>query len=226
MKANHGWGTNLFVENGDPSRDDVVARAGEFLLQDHGRGTQEWGYLGIERKLFVERMLGEPQRPPNEIKLYTFGRRVLRAVLITGRFSDMAAARWNADEAGRLVDGPIRPGIADRVLEGPIWPVTQRAAEIAAEIGAAFDHLRVDFMTDGERLWLGELTVYNMAGKCPDCGHLADSPFARAWDIRRSWYLTSRHRTWAHRLYAAALRRELDRRSAEGRRVELAAAAP
>ena len=55
--------------------------------------------------------------------------------------------------------------------------------------------MRVDLLTDGERLWLGELTVYNLGGVFPDCGHRADSNLSRAWDIGGSWFLTTQHQS-------------------------------
>lgn len=56
-----------------------------------------------------------------------------------------------------------------------------------------------DLLTDGKKLWLGELTIYNLSGQFFDV------------DLRRSWFLQVRHANLLLRLYSGALRRKLAR---------------
>jgi hypothetical protein len=76
-------------------------------------------------------------------------------------------------------------------------------------IGADFDHLRVDFLTDGTRLFLGEITIYNLGGIAYSTGQLTDTPLNRSWDLRRSWFMRSPQKGW-RKAYAAALRRAIN----------------
>lgn len=234
VKANHGSGTNLLLPRDLPERGSLVLQANAFLRQSYGRMFHEWAYFGIERKLFVEEMVGVGGPPLRELHYHTFGRHVERVVHLVDRFGDRRVANWDhAPEGGmRLSQG--RASLTSPLLEESLPATHDRAKAIAAEIGSHFDYVRVDFMTDGTRLWMGEITVYNLAGFVLDCGHLEDCPMTRAWDLRRSWFLTTRHADPAMRSYAGALRRELDRaddgRTGPGRgkpdRSDKAAAAP
>lgn len=211
VKANHGWGTNLFPQRDGLTRDEVVRRASAFLQQDHGVGDHQWGYLGVPRQLFVEDALGGQDERLVELKFYTFGPLVPRAILIADRFGEPEAARWEPSPGGEMARFEERSPLTQRFYDGPLPATFPRALALAKAIGDHFDHMRVDLLTDGEGLWLGELTVYNLSGRFFDVGHLSDSSLTRAWDLRRSWFLQARHANLLLRLYAAALRRRLAR---------------
>mgnify|MGYP002713246949 CR=1 FL=1 len=84
-----------------------------------------------------------------------------------------------------------------------------RAIEIAREIGARFDSVRVDFLCNDTELFLGEITFNSGAGRSP-LGFLPDIPSNRLWDLRKSWFMTTPQRGWRE-VYRRALLRELDR---------------
>jgi hypothetical protein len=76
--------------------------------------------------------------------------------------------------------------------------------------------VRVGFLTNGEVLWLGEMTLYNLAGRFSRGGSDPDHPAALAWDLRKAHFLRNPPQTGWRAGYAQALRRELDRQAAEG----------
>ena len=80
--------------------------------------------------------------------------------------------------------------------------------ELARELGSYFDHMRVDLLSDGTRIWLGELTIYNRGGEVVDRGQDPEDPLNTSWDLRNSWFLTKPQRGW-RRIYAQALKRRL-----------------
>ena len=209
VKASHGCGTNLFPRRDAMSRDKVVRKANTFLETPHGAREHEWGYFDVERRLFVEDVVGVGGAPLTELKFYTFGGRVPRVVHIADRFGDMAAAKWEPGPGGAPLRAEGAASVSERVLDAPLPACYPRALAVAKAIGAHFDHMRVDFLTDGDRFWLGELTAYNLGGKFRDCGHREEAPLSRAWDIGGTWFLATAHEDPLMRLYADALRRRL-----------------
>lgn len=211
LKANHGCGTNIPLPTPSRDRADLIHRANGFLQVDHGRDTSQWAYFDIPRRLFVEAWCGAPDAPLDELKFYLFGGRLHRVVHIGGRFADLAANIYDRtpDETWQLSEIPA--AVSSAKLDRPL-PATFAAAERAAlTLGGAFDHMRVDILTDGRTNWFGELTVYNLSGYMSVCGHVPDHPMARDWDLRQSWFLTTPQPGWRG-IYARALRRQIDRR--------------
>ncbi|MBN2907116.1 MAG: hypothetical protein JXJ18_10450 [Rhodobacteraceae bacterium] len=64
-----------------------------------------------------------------------------------------------------------------------------RAIWIGRRLGAGFDQIRVDLLSDGRDIWSGELKVYSGAGKFHLTGHNPDAQISRAWKIRRAAFL-------------------------------------
>lgn len=210
VKTSHGWNANTFPRREGLGRDEVVQRANALLRQDHGVRDHEWAYRGVPRRLFVEDVVGGPAAPLVELKFYTFGPLVPRVNLIANRFGELSAARLEPGPGGEVLRLEERNPLVKRTYDGPLPATFPRALALAKAIGAHFDHMRVDLLTDGEELWLSELTVYNMSGYFHDVGTRPDAALTRAWDLRRSWFLSTQHASPWKRLYAGALRRQLD----------------
>ncbi len=209
VKASHGWKMNIFVENGEYDREQLVKEANGFMRRSHGWKTREWAYYDVPRRLLVEEWIRPAHGDLVDLKVYAYGPHVEQIVPIrTGRDGRVAAI-WEAAGGGvfRLADSPS--AISDEIDRRPLPDTTDRAVAIASAIGADFDHLRVDFLTDGAALYLGEVTVYNLSGTSRHAGHLIDTPMNRSWDLRRSWFLRSPQRGLL-KLYADALRRAID----------------
>ncbi|MEL6914950.1 MAG: ATP-grasp fold amidoligase family protein [Pseudomonadota bacterium] len=212
IKSNHGSGTSLF-----PARDGLAPEAvrrgiARAAAQNHGRAAHEWGYFDIVRKIFVEEHLAS-RGPLMELKIYTYGPRVLRVVQIRsepGR--PRIGSAWFYDETGTLVRSDQPTAISKVIDRGPLASQVPEALDIAARLGSYFDHLRVDFIVADEGLYLGELTVYSQAGWLVG-GYAPASGPSLCWDIRRSWFLRTPQRGWKG-IYARALARHCARRAA------------
>ncbi|WP_018140873.1 ATP-grasp fold amidoligase family protein [Thioalkalivibrio sp. ALJ7] len=209
FKANHGCGTNHMVRKGNHNRAEIEQLGHQWMLQTHGRKHYEWGYLGIPRQLFLEEMIAPDTGGPDELKIYTFGERVERLIHISGRFQDMRANVWYFDDSG----APIRS--EERAAVAPPSPTLflpvdiNQALAIARKLGQEFDHVRVDFLWDGQRLWFGELTLYNQAGHFPGTlGTSKSSPLARQWNLSNSHFFRRSVSGW-RKLYRDALQRQL-----------------
>lgn len=209
-KANHGSDMNIRFLHGRPDRSGWRQRANGFLRREHGRWAGQWGYLGIERRLFVEAMIGAGGPHLVDLKFFTYGRRVERMKLIADRFGAKQASHFEPAGGGRwrpfeaLDPGDPRPYAL------PLPDLLPRAVAIASELGASFDHVRVDLITDGKELWFNEMTLCNLGGHLTHTGTVPERATSRAWDIRRSWFLTTPQTGW-RAVYAAMLRRALDR---------------
>jgi hypothetical protein len=132
-------------------------------------------------------------------------------------FCGVTALVWTADRPRGLSRSYLADGtpIAMRDLEYPpedraLAPTPQscdlarQAADLAVRIAGDVDHLRVDFMVAGGRLYFGETTVYSAAGFDmwfdADRTHHAET----LWDLRASGFLRQPRRGLAGR-YATAL---------------------
>ncbi|MBS8228556.1 hypothetical protein DYI42_20210 [Vannielia litorea] len=207
VKANHASGRNILITGGQPGREEVVERANRFLRHGFGREAGEWAYAAVPRRLFVEEHLGGGTLL-RDLKIYTFGRHVERVFHVVDRFGDMRADMWEDRGAGLApYEGTIHDFEAR--YTGPMPATLPQALDLAARIGAEFDALRVDFLTDGQNLWLGELTVYDQGGFREYDGHLPGTYPACLWDLRRSWFMQTPQRGWRE-AYRRALGRQLN----------------
>ncbi|MFN3713790.1 MAG: ATP-grasp fold amidoligase family protein [Alcanivoracaceae bacterium] len=208
FKANHGCGTNQFIHAGDVCRHTLTALGRRWLRRAHGRRDHQWGYFNIERTLFIESMIVPASGPLQELKFYVFAGRIRRLVHIADRFGGIRASVWERSDVD-YVRAERTAEVAGQVLDIPLPAVVGLASELASRLAAPFDHLRVDLLTDGQQLWLGELTVYNLGGYISGDGHDPDAPVSRHWDLRRSAFLQQPpQRGWRAR-YAKALLRAL-----------------
>jgi len=225
IKATHGWRMNIFVKDGHYDQARLLEEANGFLEKSHGLEEFEWAYFDVPRRLLVEEMLRPASCDLMDLKLYTFGPHVEQIVLISENEQGRAGAIWEPDSDGRFRMLEINTAISERIDRRPLPECIGKALRLASEIGTDFDHLRVDFLTDGTLLYLGEITVYNLAGRAHHTGHIVDTPLNRSWDLRRSWFLRASQKGW-RKVYAAALRRAIDRQSRQMPRFDGGDASP
>ncbi|MEM9969500.1 MAG: ATP-grasp fold amidoligase family protein [Pseudomonadota bacterium] len=201
IKTNHGCATNIFLKEPPYDREAIIEEANDFLKLRFGRRQRMFGYYGIEPKLFVEPFV---EGLHCEVKYFTFGGRIPFATCIY--LEDNTADMWLLNEDGTTVRSDGLPSFVDGPANRPLPEFFAQGLEHAREISKHFDHMRVDFMHDGQRLLLGELTVYNLGGNfrsipIDEWGKLND-----AWDILDSPFFASELRGW-RRWYANAVRR-------------------
>ncbi len=204
VKANHGSGTNILLYDTPPDRAAFNWQMERYLRKPQGRKRLEWAYFGIARKIMVEKLV------PNittEFKAYTFGNRIERLVIIYDRFTDQVADVWLPDGKGGFSLSEGRAAVAERANR-PLPANTEEALKISGQIGERFDHMRVDILSDGDKLWFSELTIYNMGGHLPYAGDTTSEPVNTSWDLTSSWFMRTPQTRWK-RLYAAELKKTL-----------------
>jgi hypothetical protein len=216
VKANHGCGTNLILRGGHRDRAALIAQARAWLATDHGKRRREWGYADIPRQILVEPLMAPASDPVQDLKYYCFGDRILRMIQIVGRSEGSMSARiYEPDAAGSLQVTDIPAEVTPLLYHGGLPGTATRAEDLARRIGAGLDHVRVDFLTNGKALWLGEMTLYNLAGRLTRGGSDPGHPANLAWDLRRTHFLRNPPRTGWRARYAAALLRELNRQAGD-----------
>lgn len=214
VKTNHASSTNVAVFGGVRDRRALVETMRGHLSAEYGRRKHEWGYFGMPRKVFVERMVAQGGPALEEIKVYTFGRRVERVFRSLDRLGTAKAQTLVPDAGGRLRLRDVPTSAVPDMLRTPPGPTLETALDLARDLGGPFDHMRVDFLTDGETVWFNEMTVYSQGGRIAEVSSDPAAQANLAWDLRRSAFL--RHppaRGWRG-LYARRLARALDRQAA------------
>lgn len=222
LKTNNASTQNLFPHRDTADHAEVVRRFRRWMpnpFVDWVRrglaGKAEWAYNSIPRKVFAERRLvAGPGHEVVDISIRVFG----------GVPHSVSCATDYKTDATRVaffwVDGERMtvPATEDSSPELPAdfaFPATMpRALAAATRIGHGVDYLRVDFLTDGDRLYLGEITIYPASGFGADDWRAAS--MYRHWlaAIEVSWFLSA-PQPWPLSLYAAAFRRWARRRNAE-----------
>ncbi|SIN79044.1 ATP-grasp fold amidoligase family protein [Vannielia litorea] len=208
LKGAHCSGRTIFAEAGTLTREALHARTRRTLRRTHGRKAAEWAYRHLPHRILAEPMLGSSEAV-TDIKFYTYGGQIERVIHLSDRRGKLGRSEWLwRDGTFRRLPGPPQPGFSDLRAELP--DITWRAMETAQDLGAHFDHVRVDFLSDGQGLWLGELTFYTNAGFYHgDLGTSPAAPTNRMWDLRRSWFMQSPQRGWRE-AYRRALARSLE----------------
>jgi len=208
MKANNGQGQVLSILDGRPT--NLKAFASQMLKPNQLRRT----YLNIKPQVLLEPYIETIDTTVQEYKFYTFGEQIERLVPIYGRTSgSMSAAVWEPDGDGYALS-PEPANISENRDDRPLPDTIDVMAKLAKQIGSHFDHMRVDFYSDGTNVTLGELTVFNFGGRFPKTGADPNNRMNRAWDISGTWFLTTLQSEWKQE-YANELREVLAEKNEE-----------
>ena len=204
VKTNNASGRNIHVLAGRHVRADLNRQANDWLRTPYGKRHAEWGYVGVEPKLFVEEMLFDAGKPlANEYKFYVGGGRLAYV------FARQAAPDGNGEIAGALdADGRVHTGVYDGgVLSEDFRTPAEfdRLSAAALKLGAGLDFVRCDLYLAGGAIYFSEMTFYSAGGYCWVSPQALTGACNEAWDLRRSWFMQTPQRGW-RKLYARALR--------------------
>ncbi len=215
FKCNHGCGYNFFWEPGLSDFQELDRLTRQWLVSDHGRGDLEWGYAEVApRVIFAEPFIGSEGsvRPIDLGVRCADGKAILVHVITNNKTHEKQIGYFHPDGQRALQDMDFqgshwttRALPSDFVLPS----VFHQAIEASRDLSVGVDYSRYDFLTDGQTLFAGEITVYPAAGisKADFKDGSLDDLINRNWDVRKSWFLTSpqrgRRRLYAHVLNSA-----------------------
>lgn len=185
IKASHGSGYNILIQNNDDiDKDKIIAKCKEWLKMSYGLFKFEWAYWQIDRKIIIEKLLRDSQGYlPKDYKFNMFNGKCKLVQVDHNRFADHRTnfydENWN----------PLP--IKKKQEKGPIEPVPQELSEmigLAEILSQPFDYIRVDlYLCDGQ-IYFGELTNY------PASGMGRFEPFSYDFELGSYWKLE--HRYW------------------------------
>ncbi len=211
VKSTSGSGRNYFPGHSQWTEAERRRRLRRWLRRSSRLG--EWGYSQVQPRLFVERLIGNGSGIV-DLTLRCHDGAISIAFVATHWKSDGARAAYVTAD-GELIDRPVEG--AARLAADPLAPgVFARAAGMARALSAGLDQVRVDFIVDGEEIFLGELTVYSASGFGDEERVGVGPAIERAWlaAIGKSWFLGTPQRGLRAR-YAEAFRRWVPKRLAE-----------
>ena len=224
LKANHASSFNLRLGLAEPDMTELHLETQKWLRRKWHRRRGEWGYKNVQPQLFIEEDVGcmAPEHQLLDLTIYVFGDYISHfAVMSDHKTKEVRFARF--DGSGRRLERPDYPNPRmERLARGRkgrkpeelsadfcLPPDTDKILTLARRISGEFDHMRVDFMWNGEAFWFSEVTIYSQGGfvMYPDLELL--QRMTDAWDLRRSWLMTAPQTGW-RKYYAAWLARQLD----------------
>jgi hypothetical protein len=185
LKSTHASGQVVIVRD-LAALDAAAARAAArgWLAYCHGTSMNEPAYVHLPRRLVVERLLLRPDgTAPLEHRVSVFDGRVAFIRTTTsgpnGRpcFGDVHSRDWTwLPITWESPAHPVPPSRPTRLAE---------MIELAERLGAGISHCRVDIYDCGDRLMVGEITLYSQSGLVfyPDPAH--DFALGAPWIIRR-----------------------------------------
>ena len=164
IKPTHASGLGAFLY----TRQDAAefARNGElatsWLAVDHARYNREWAYSQVKPQLLIEQMLLFGGGIPWDYRVFVFAGRVSHICLDIRKDNRGYAATYSADwEKLPFYDPDYLPLYSGDVARPANLDLM---VQIAETLGAGMDFVRVDLYSDGEQIFVGELTLYPGGG--------------------------------------------------------------
>ncbi len=162
VKANHGCGWNILVENkSEEDFEKIKSQCREWLDSTYGTRRREYWYAEIEPKIIVEKFIdSDDQNVPRDIKFFVFDGRVEYLKVDIDRFGDHSVRFFDRD-------GKIQ----DFSLEFPLGPEIDppdhldELIDVAETLGEDFEAARVDlYQPIEDEIVFGEITLAHGAG--------------------------------------------------------------
>jgi hypothetical protein len=180
VKASHASGWNQVVRAGSEA-DWAVARcrARHWLSRVFGVRYLEWAYRDLPPRLLVEPLLTDPPRGmAMDLKMFCYDGVI--------RFY-MPEDNSGADAQFGVFDEDFAPAFTAWGEAAPSFvrpPDFAAMQAVACALSAGFDMLRVDFLLQRDRWYLGELTLYDGSGMVPYASYAEDLAAGRYWCLR------------------------------------------
>jgi len=162
IKANHGTGwVEIVPKDSNPNWDIIAFKARSWLRKTYGKNKHEWGYYGIEAKVYIEELiLNEDGDPAMDIKFHVMDGICEWLEVVYNRQKGAKFARANRD--WEKLDITWKKYTQGELPRKPEY--FQEIRSLAEKIGNDFDYIRVDILS-GARDWkLNELTLHDGSG--------------------------------------------------------------
>lgn len=163
LKCNHNSDVVICTDRSTFNEDDTRNNLSQQLKIDFYKHKREWPYKNIPRKIICEKFMeNNDGSPPIEYKVFCFNGVPKYVLVISGRFSGneptMDTYTINWEHTDLINGGPL----AGDVYEKPVC--FDELYEFSKSLSANTPFLRVDFNYWNQKLYFGELTIYDSAG--------------------------------------------------------------
>lgn len=209
LKASHGCKMNYFVRDSELDFTRLIPLVSAWLRTTHGVKDHQWGYLHLQKKLFLEELI--PANGPEgllDISIRCADGRAVIGSVSTDIDTENVKIAYFDEQGKRILEGDGPPSTSRLPLDFSLPPAYSEAVSCAIKLSRGIDYARYDFLFNGQQLYAGEITVYPAAGLRSGTQGMLERMINEAWSIENSWFLTTRHRGWRS-LYAKWLRRQL-----------------
>jgi hypothetical protein len=158
----------------------IVSSMRRQLRLSHGRRLREWGYLGIQPRVLIERMVETPSGDlPEDYKFFVYHGRVHFIQFDCDRPRGLKLNFY--DRAWNLLPAKLRYPRTSAPIPRPAN--LAQMIEMAEKIGAQFDFVRVDLYSSPQGILFGEVTFYPNAGLEPFTPAEWDMTFGEPWHL-------------------------------------------
>jgi hypothetical protein len=183
IKANHGCGYNIIVQNKTQldkakTKKQLSTWLEENFCLDKFLGTA-WAYKNIKPVIMIEQFLNDNGQVPKDYKFFCYAGRAEFVQLSFDRFGDASE---------RLLDRNFRPldawnGL--KLYEGDIIKPNNynEMLDLADSLALGFDFIRIDLYSVGSQIYVGELTCYPAGGIARFVPQKYDYIFGEKWKI-------------------------------------------
>ena len=209
VKANHGCRANYFPHLKPLPRPALNRLMARWLRRSYYLQGQ-WGYRDIPRTLFVEPRIGA-QTPLTEYCFRCHDGTVSVCYIVRNQHQDGECGCDFTGDGTRLPPMDGKDPAHNLPSDYELPPSFFAARDMASLISRGLDHVRVDFLIDGEDVYLGELTIYPGSGYGTESLSHTDHPIELAWfqAMHLSWFYRT-PQPWPMSVYQSAFRRWVD----------------
>lgn len=156
LKPNDGCGDVIFLP---ATREQVRKQTQHWLTGTQSEVLGEWAYSQARRVMFIEEMVPFDVSL-NDYKFKVFDGQALEVEVHTDRYTDHRCSHYDRDWKKYDVEASYIPA------SGPL-PRPEKLDEmfqIASELGAGWDFMRVDLYDADGQIWFGEYSCYPSGG--------------------------------------------------------------
>lgn len=157
IKCNHASGTNVVVKNKNKvNKNEVVNKLLKWMNYDYFLGRREWGYKNIERKIIIEKFIGENNEVPTDYKFYVINGKIELIHVDINRFNNHQ--KYDLDSNLNSFH------FADHKVMLPKPKNFELMKSHAEKLAKKFRFVRVDFYNIKGKIYFGEMTFYPSGG--------------------------------------------------------------
>lgn len=182
LKSAHGSGQVIMVGR-DEIPDTIAIRAltESWLATNRSEAYDEPGYESVPARLLIEHTVTTADGArPDEVRLFVFDGKVAVINTVFVENGQIRNGAFHTPDWTRLHWHFTRT--IDRDFPKPIRLHDMIA--LAERLGEGLDHLRVDIYDCGDRIWIGELTIYSWSGHARFQPDEADLELGSYWRTR------------------------------------------